>query len=293
MDIFVIHSSADQAQVETILSRLRQSVFSINPLVLRKGGKLWKIGARQKIRRAQLVLFAVGENSYASPYIAWEIRETIRCNKKLVTVLLAPENPRHPALEVSDAYTGALIPYDSEMDVDALIEYIRSFESGDYHIFNDPIDSLDQKLLLEQYKVFLQTSEALVARRQSVNNYYNTVNVALVTIVSTLLALQLNAAYKLYIGGAFSLFGMVLCMAWMGILVSYGNLNASKLKIISAMEKQLPASLFDAEWAALSDRLNKKRYVSFTSGERRVPKIFFAVYALALLCIVLYGVFVH
>ena len=115
----------------------------------------------------------------------------------------------------------------------------------------------------------------------------------MVTIMSVLLALQIDLIYKLYIGAVFSLFGMLLCMAWMGILSSYGNLNASKLKIISAMEKHLPASLFDAEWAVLSSQLNKKRYVSFTNSERRVPKILLVVYGVILLGIVLYRFFVY
>jgi len=55
------------------------------------------------------------------------------------------------------------------------------------------------------------------------------------------------------------------------------------MAIIRNIEKQLPASLYDAEWKALSDQLNKKRYVSFTNSEKRLPSVFIAIY----ICIVI------
>ena len=57
------------------------------------------------------------------------------------------------------------------------------------------------------------------------------------------------------------------------------------MKIISSIEKQLPLSLFDAEWAALSDKLNKKKYVSFTESEQVVPRLFGMVYFLVMIFI--------
>ena len=81
------------------------------------------------------------------------------------------------------------------------------------------------------------------------------------------------------IGIIFSVVGVVLSIAWIKMLIAYGNLNGSKMKIISSIEKQLPASLYDAEWAALSDKLNKKRYVSFTDNEKQVPIIFIMIYS--------------
>lgn len=72
-------------------------------------------------------------------------------------------------------------------------------------------------------------------------------------------------------------------ISWSRTLTGYGNLNSSKMKIISTIEKQLPLSLFDAEWAALSDKLNKKKYVSFTESERIVPRLFAVVYIVILI----------
>ena len=85
---------------------------------------------------------------------------------------------------------------------------------------------------------------------------------------------------------------MVLSISWMQILISYGRLNSSKIKIICIIEKHLPASLYDAEWAALDNKLNNKKYISFTDSEKRVPTIFLVIYAvifLVLLTILIYN----
>ena len=58
------------------------------------------------------------------------------------------------------------------------------------------------------------------------------------------------------------------------------------MKIISNIEKQLPLSLFDAEWAALSDKLNKKKYISFTESEQVIPRLFGVVYFFIMVFIV-------
>ncbi len=71
----------------------------------------------------------------------------------------------------------------------------------------------------------------------------------------------------------------------MKILEAYGILNASKMKIVSLIERKLPLSLYDQEWVIMSDKLNSRKYVSFTDSEKRIPKMFLCVYLLALITI--------
>jgi hypothetical protein len=93
------------------------------------------------------------------------------------------------------------------------------------------------------------------------------------------MAIEIDFVYKLFLTLLFSGVGLVLATSWIKILVSYGNLNSSKMTIIRSIEKQLPASLYDAEWQALSDKLNKSKYVSFTQNEARIPMIFIGIYS--------------
>ena len=143
---------------------------------------------------------------------------------------------------------------------------------------------IDKSILLEQYKVFLQTSEDLVSRRQNVNNFYISINSALMAAFGIIWALNILPIYKFFTGILLSIVGIILSISWIKLLASYGDLNSSKMKIISYIEKQLPASLYDAEWAALSDKLNKRKYVSFTNSEKKVPLLFIIVYICVSIC---------
>ena len=57
MDVFVIHSGSDRAMVDKEILKIRKNLFSFNTLVLNNGGKFWKGEAKQKIKRAQMVVF--------------------------------------------------------------------------------------------------------------------------------------------------------------------------------------------------------------------------------------------
>ena len=142
--------------------------------------------------------------------------------------------------------------------------------------------------ILDQYKMFQKTSEDLVARRQSVNSFYISVNSAMVALMGVILGL-VEAPTKLYVVFFMCIVGIILDISWMNILEAYGTLNASKMKVIRLMEEQLPITLYDAEWRVMSDKLNNKKYVSFTDSEKRIPRIFGLVYSVILVGILVYG----
>jgi hypothetical protein len=238
-----------------------------------------------------MVVFYVGKNSHASPYIGWELKQAMKFNKPIYTVKLDEENKTHPVLTVVDSFSGQNVQYNTEITEEKLTEMICKYEQGDYGIFNDDIEKLDKKLLLEQYKLFLKTSEDLISRRQGVNNFYISINSALVTLFGASFTFNsIEGFSKLIIGAMFAFTGIVLSIFWIRTLLAYGNLNGSKLKIISGIERQLPASLYDAEWAAMSDRLNKKKYISFTDNETNIPKIFIAIYLIMFIVLVVAAV---
>ena len=287
MNVFVIHSGADYDATNGIISTLKKKVYSLNTLILKNGSCFWKLDASQKIKKAQMVLFVVGENSHNSPYIAWEIKEAIKFKKPIFILKLNEENQLHDALLVEDGFSKEKQNYGKVVTVEELSNVIKSYDAGDYGLFNGAPGELNQDALLEQYKLFLQTSEDLVSRRQNVNSFYISISSAIVAIMGFLFAMDLGRMSELIIGFAFCVVGIILSISWSKSLSCYGNLNSSKMKIISSIEKQLPLSLFDAEWAALSDKLNKKKYVSFTESEQTIPRLFGLLYCIVIVFIVI------
>ena len=199
----------------------------------------------------------------------------------------------HEALKTRNHFTKEFL-IDSRVkkheNLTSVISAVRKYNSGDYEIFNCAFDSMNESQLFEQYKLYLSTSESLVSRRQSVSTFYLSANSALVTVCSVIFALLGDISEKMLIAVVISLVGIIMDVSWMRILDAYGTLNASKMKIISLIEKRLPVSLYDKEWDVMSDKLNGKKYVSFTDSEKRMPHIFITIYLIVIFASILLAV---
>jgi hypothetical protein len=147
-----------------------------------------------------------------------------------------------------------------------------------------PADDAALSQFFELYRLMVQSSEALVARRQQVNTFFLTMNGALLTAVALFLRggeehVRLQAAGVAVLAIA----GFVLSIAWRSLLVSFGQLNTGKFAIINRMEQRLSASIYAAEWKALKEGKDPKVYRSFTSREVWVPNSLLVVYGLTCL----------
>lgn len=143
-------------------------------------------------------------------------------------------------------------------------------------------ESEKMQLLLEQYKIFVQSSESLMVRRQTINSFYITANTVLVALFAAVVALK-DVSHLLIIwsGLALSTIGIVITRAWKTILLSYGKLNSSKIKVISAIEKRLPVSLYDLEWSVMSNDTSNGGYKPFTKSEATTAATFFWLYIIS------------
>jgi hypothetical protein len=135
-------------------------------------------------------------------------------------------------------------------------------------------DQFEQHLL-EQYKIFIETEERLVDRRQQENRFFLSVSALIVTGLSVLLEQGISDRQAsvgiILLAGA----GLALCFAWHSILSSYRDLNTAKFVVIAELEAKLPARMFGAEWEAAQTR----KYAPFTKVEKRVPFIFGLLHA--------------
>ncbi|MFZ1440366.1 MAG: hypothetical protein WAS75_14695 [Candidatus Microthrix subdominans] len=133
----------------------------------------------------------------------------------------------------------------------------------------------------ELYKLMVDSSERLVARRQGVNTFFLSINGFIMTVMGLLV--QAEGKIQLQAGGVaiVAVVGLVLCQAWRSLLISFGQLNTGKFVVIDRMEDQLAASIYAAEWEALGKGKNDRVYRSFTKREADVPVFLGAVYSLA------------
>jgi hypothetical protein len=150
---------------------------------------------------------------------------------------------------------------------------------ADEHLFPDgvPATADATALALEQYKLMLSTTESLESRRQTLHNFFMSINSLFLAAIGLLAQESLdNSAVAIGVI-VLSAAGAVLSVSWLAQLVSYGAVSSSKWAVINELEACLPSRPFDAEWR----ELQKRRYTSFTDNERVVPRAFAALYGIA------------
>lgn len=303
VNVFIIHSGNDYkfvkeeiepficGQIKTI-DNSSNNKCNANILTLSSGKrKNWKPDASKKIKKAQIIIVIIGSDSNKkakNQTMGWEVRKALKYNKQIY-IYNRQDYDIPNYLYCIDTFTKQTRLISEPTNLQKIKERIDNFANGYYNIFSNQYNSLDttqkqayDKVLMEQYKMFQKTSEDLVARRQSVNSFYISLNTALVTFIGVVLGL-LESPLNTIVMIAMCSAGIILDISWIKILDAYGTLNSAKMKVISLLEEQLPIALYDSEWKIMSDKLNNKKYVSFTNSEKKIPKIFGVIYSIVLI----------
>ncbi len=311
VDVFIIHSGKDYKFVKEnlepflmgekdIYGNSLNSVGYSNILTLQSGeNKNWKQDALSKIKKAQAVIVVVGEDACEASKnktMGWEVRQAVKYNK-LIMIYNLDKYSLPNFLKYKDRFTGQNVMIAQQLTLDKIKTRIDDYAKGHYDIFSSKYKKLDEDErlqlkpeILEQYIMYQQTSEELIARRQNVNSFYLTVNSALVTLVGLILSVvdfPANMIVILFM----SVIGIILDISWVNLLDAYGILNSAKMKVINLLEEQLPIILYDVEWQIMSDKLNNKKYVSFTDSEKRIPKIFTVIYITIIVLVIMFLLF--
>lgn len=144
----------------------------------------------------------------------------------------------------------------------------------------DPTGEKYQAAILEQYKLYVEMADRISARRSLTNTFFLTVNAALLTAAGAVSGTILHGmpTWGLVVAG---LAAVGQCGAWFLLIASYRQLNRAKYKVIGALERQLPAQVYDAEWAELGDGRTISQYVSLTLVELWIPVLFMVFYVAA------------
>jgi hypothetical protein len=130
-----------------------------------------------------------------------------------------------------------------------------------------------QDHLLEQYKLFVDSSLRVSEKRISTGNYLLTVSSSLMTVFGIATTLQVGGRWLSIIPIA----GLLVSLTWFSLIRAYKDLNTAKFKVIHELEDYLPVALFRYEWHSC-DLGKGKTYKPITHLERWIPLIFAAVY---------------
>ena len=308
INVFMIHSGNDYKMVKEViepyLSRTDDegpsTVANCSILTLESGEDIpWKKDALNKIKMSHAVIVVIGAdagNDSKKDTMGWEVETAVKYNKLIM--LYNPNNYEIPDyLMITDRFTKQKRLVAPVMTLEKIKNRIDDYVNGYYPIFSSayqelPAENQSQRKgeLVDQYKMFQKTSEDLVARRQSVNSFYISVNSALTGLLGVALGV-FDDSVKLIVAAFMCVAGIILDISWINILEAYGTLNAAKMKVIKLLEEQLPVMLYDAEWRIMSDKLNNKKYVSFTDSEKRIPKLFFSLYVIILVGVIVVAIF--
>ncbi len=130
-----------------------------------------------------------------------------------------------------------------------------------------------QEHLFEQYKLYVDSADHISQRRSSTNSFLLTVNASLVTLYGLASHLRASVAWHLLVPIA----GILVCLAWFSLVENYRSLNSVKFQVIHALEKKLPAALYDYEWKLLEEGRGYV-YKPVTHIEQWIPAVFALLY---------------
>jgi hypothetical protein len=127
--------------------------------------------------------------------------------------------------------------------------------------------------LFEQYKLYVASAEKISDRRQNANNYFISINTALVTLLGLSFQIKIIESFT-WTRALLSLVGIIISIIFWYLLRSYKQLNTGKFKVIHEIEKKLPMALYDYEWDILEKGKKKEVYYPFSHVELLIPWVF-------------------
>ncbi|WP_019068609.1 RipA family octameric membrane protein [Streptomyces hokutonensis] len=147
---------------------------------------------------------------------------------------------------------------------------------SDYSEANDRY----QQAVLDQYKLCVEMADRVSSRRNLTNTFFLSLNSAVVAVVAAVSDRTVaDMSVLLLLAGLVILLAQ--CAAWYIMVRSYRQLNTAKYEVIGAFEERLPAFAYSrAEWGALGEGRDWRKYLRLTHVEQWVPVVFAASYLL-------------
>lgn len=136
----------------------------------------------------------------------------------------------------------------------------------------------DIEVLLAQWQTCVEMANAVSQRRDTMNNIFVTLNLAIFAAVS--ITWDIKSLFILFSG-------IIVCIIWLLFIRNYKLLNTEKFNVITEIEIKLPVKPFYDEWKKLK---SNKKYKDSTYLENYLPLMFIALYIIAIIIVFLNAV---
>ena len=130
------------------------------------------------------------------------------------------------------------------------------------------------EIILAQWQTCVEMANSVSQRRDTMNNIFVTLNLAIIAAVS--ITWDLKSLFILATG-------IVICIIWILFIRNYKLLNTEKFNVINDIEKKLPVKPFNDEWKKLK---SNKKYRDSTKLENTLPIMFIVLYVIPIAAIV-------
>lgn len=142
-------------------------------------------------------------------------------------------------------------------------------------LFSDKSSSIDNSQLFEIYKIFVEMTDRISARRQIANSFFLSINMAALAVLGHFQDLH-SAKHFWFLNVG----GILISWMWIAYIKSLKKLNRAKFNIIHAIEDQLSTRAYTAEWQIL---LKDKHYWRLSDIEAYVPLVFILINVIVLI----------
>lgn len=95
------------------------------------------------------------------------------------------------------------------------------------------------EIILAQWQTCVEMANSISQRRDTMNNIFVTLNVAIIAAVS--ITWNIKSLFIL-------IAGIVVCVIWLLFIRNYKLLNTENFNVINSIEKNLPVQPFNDEW---------------------------------------------
>ena len=136
----------------------------------------------------------------------------------------------------------------------------------------------DKKNMTEQYKILIESINKLNNVRESSNNWWTTINGALLGVISYFRNMQgLEDSQKQMFLWTIVIVGFVLCYTWLSSIFTIKKGIDIRNRMLMEFEKHLPAQIFTLSIREIRGEISKG---SLSTKEAVVPILFLAGYTL-------------